>query len=292
MMLSSIQHLVTIAQESHSSIASVYLEDQSREMGLSPTELETEMNKRIHIMRESINNGVAQSLISKSGMTQGAAYKIQKNAEAGGSVLDESLSKVIIGSLAVAESNACMGRIVAAPTAGSSGVLPGAVLAVADLHGLSEEDACMAFFTAGAIGSVIANRAMLSGAEGGCQAECGSASAMAASAVVELLGGTPSMVSAACAFALKNILGLVCDPVGGLVEIPCIKRNALGAVNAIVAAEIALSGVEPVLTADDAIDALNDVGRRLPYALKETALGGCAVTRTAKMIVNKQTAVT
>jgi L-serine dehydratase len=282
--MSSVQELITMAEETARSISAVFLEAQSEDMGLSSDELILEMKRRIGIMQNSIEKGVGEPLISKSGMTTGAAYRVKKNAELGRFVLSESLSKVIASSLAAAEVNACMGKIVAAPTAGSCGILPGSVLPVAELHGSSEDEICMAFFTAGAIGTIIGTRATLSGAEGGCQAECGSASAMAASAITELLGGTPSMVGAACAFALKNILGLACDPVAGLVEIPCIKRNAMGAVNAIVAAEIALSGVVPVLTADDAICALQDVGKRLPYALKETAMGGCAITETAKKI--------
>jgi L-serine dehydratase len=282
--LTSVEQLVKAAEERKVPISVVYVENQVEETGLGIEDLRGEMKRRIDIMRESIKAGVSKPMISKSGMTQGAAYKVKKNASSGGFVVGPSLSDVIANSLAVAEVNACMGRIVAAPTAGSCGVLPGAVLTVAGIHAKAEDDVCMAFFTAAAIGAVIGTRAMLSGAEGGCQAECGAASAMATSAIVELLGGTPQMVSAACAFALKNILGLVCDPVAGLVEIPCIKRNAMASGNAIIAAEMALAGVEPVLTADDAVDALRDVGKRLPYALKETAMGGCATTKTGKMI--------
>jgi L-serine dehydratase len=173
-----------------------------------------------------------------------------------------------------------MGRIVAAPTAGSCGIIPAALLAVVKCRGVLREKAVMGLFTSAGIGMVIARRASLSGAEGGCQAECGSASAMAAAALVEMMGGTPFMVSNACAFALKNILGLVCDPVAGLVEVPCVKRNAAGVANALVAADLALAGIDSVIPADEIIDAMNSVGNLMSSKLKETAEGGLASTPT------------
>ena len=177
-----------------------------------------------------------------------------------------------------------MGKIVAAPTAGSCGILPGAIGAVLKTKDVKKEDAVMSLFTAGAIGMVIANTASISGAEGGCQAECGSASAMAAGAIVEMCGGTPEMVGHATAIALKCILGLVCDPVAGLVEVPCIKRNASGVSLAFTAAELALAGIKSAIPVDEVIIAMKKVGDSMPSALRETAEGGLACTATGKRL--------
>ena len=184
----------------------------------------------------------------------------------------------------VSELNASMGRIVAAPTAGSCGILPAAVLTMEEEKHLSEKQCVMSLFTASAIGMVIANNASLAGARGGCQAECGSASAMAAAAIVELAGGTPEMVGSAVAIALKNILGLVCDPVAGLVEIPCIKRNASGVTGAFTAAELALAGIKSAIPADEVIWSMKKIGDVMPAALKETADGGLAATPTGRKL--------
>ena len=175
-----------------------------------------------------------------------------------------------------------MGKIVAAPTAGSCGILPGAVLTLMELRNLERESAVMALFTAGAFGMVLAEKASVSGAQGGCQAECGSAAAMAAAALVEMAGGTPSMCAHACAIALKNQLGLVCDPVAGLVEIPCIKRNVGGVVIAFSAAEMALAGVESKIPVDECIQAMRAVGDSIPCSLRETSQGGLAATPTGQ----------
>jgi L-serine dehydratase len=192
------------------------------------------------------------------------------------SLLGPAFSRMIAAALAVAEVNACMGRVVAAPTAGACGVLPAAIFTVAGARGSDDEAVLRAFFTAGGIGLVIEKLATLSGAEGGCQAEVGSGSAMAAGALVELMGGSPAQVDHAVAFALANVMGLICDPVGGLVEIPCVKRNVMGAVNAASCAEMALAGLESVFTADAVIEAMGRVGRRLPEEFRETARGGLA----------------
>lgn len=185
---------------------------------------------------------------------------------------------------AVSEVNAAMGTIVATPTAGACGILPGAIHAAADKLQSDRETMVRALFTAGAIGFCIANNACISGAAGGCQAEVGSATAMAAAAVVEMAGGTPSMSAEAVAIALKNMLGLVCDPVAGLVEAPCVKRNAMGASIALVAADMAMAGVKSVIPADEVIDAMYKIGQSMPAALKETALGGLADTPTGRAL--------
>ena len=205
-------------------------------------------------------------------------------SEAGKSLTGPLLSGALYRALAVSELNASMGRIVAAPTAGSCGILPAAVLTMEKDRGCSEKDCIMSLFTASAVGMIIANNASLAGAEGGCQAECGSAAAMAAAAITELAGGTPEMAGHAVAIALKNILGLVCDPVAGLVEIPCIKRNASGVAGAFVAAELALAGIESAIPADEVIWAMKKVGDAMSPALKETAEGGLAATPTGKKL--------
>ena len=189
--------------------------------------------------------------------------------------------------LAVSEVNARMGRIVAAPTAGSCGILPAVILTFAEEKALDERTAVLGLWTASGIGMVIANQASLSGAEGGCQAECGSAAAMSAAAAGEMLGGSPRQAAEACAIALKAVLGLVCDPVAGLVEVPCIKRNASGAANALVAAELALAGITSAIPADEVIAAMRAVGSQMPASLRETAAGGLAATPTGREIARR-----
>ena len=195
---------------------------------------------------------------------------------------DAMTAGLMIRAMAMSECNAAMGRIVACPTAGSSGIVPAVLLTLQAEKQLSEETVVQALFHVAGVGMVIARNATVSGAQGGCQAECGSATAMAASAAVELLGGTPRMCAHAAAFALKSVLGLVCDPVGGLVEVPCIKRNVSGAVNAMVAANLALAGIESVIPVDEVIGAMKEIGDLMHPSLKETALAGLAATPTAK----------
>jgi len=194
------------------------------------------------------------------------------------------MSGAISKALAVAEINACMGKIVAAPTAGSCGVLPAVLLAVEESRQVSEKELLLALFTAAGLGMILAERASVSGAEGGCQAEIGSAAAMAAAAAVELAGGSPRQTADAAAIAMKSMLGLVCDPVGGLVEVPCVKRNATGATIALAAAEMALAGVKSAIPIDEVIDTMGEIGKQMPCSLKETAQGGLAVTPTGRRI--------
>ena len=235
-------------------------------------------------MKECIEPSCDEHLKSTSGLTGGDAYKLRRYSEEGKSLTGSFLSGALYRALAVSELNASMGRIVAAPTAGSCGILPAALITMQVEKGCSDHDCVMALFTASAIGMVIANNASLAGAQGGCQAECGSAAAMAAAAITELAGGTPHMVSQAVAIALKNILGLVCDPVAGLVEIPCIKRNVIGAMNAVSCADMALAGVVGHIPADEVIDAMAEVGAAMSNDLRETGIGGLAGTPTGKAI--------
>lgn len=235
------------------------------------------MRTRIAVMRHALKRGLAQPQYSRSGLVQGGAHRMQAWVDQGRSLIGPEFSHLVAAALATPEVNACMGRVVAAPTAGSCGVLPAALFSVADGRQLSEEALVRGFFTAGGIGLVIEKLASLSGAEGGCQAEVGSASAMAAGALAEMMGGGPEAVEAAVAFALANVMGLICDPVMGLVEEPCVRRNVLGAINAVACAEMALAGLPSFFGADALIETMGKVGRRLPEEFRETARGGMAL---------------
>ncbi len=234
------------------------------------------MRQVLEVMRQSAARGIAQAPISRGGLVGGDARRVALAVEAGRGLTGPIVGRAMARALAVAEVNAAMGRIVAAPTAGSCGVLPGVLLTVAEALGSSEEQLIMALFTAGAVGDVIRGRASISGAAGGCQAEIGSAAAMAAAAAVELAGGSPEACVHAAALALKSMLGLVCDPVGGLVEVPCVKRNAIAASIALAAAEMVLAGVRSAVPPDQVIEVMGRVGRELPESLRETGIGGLA----------------
>jgi L-serine dehydratase len=257
-------------------LSEIFLRQEAAASGKPEAELRALMAGRIQVMRLALDKGLATPQHSRSGMIKGGAARMAQWLGQGTSLLGPEFSRMIAAALAVAEVNACMGRIVAAPTAGACGVLPAALFTVADARGASPEALQRALFTAGGIGLVIEKLATLSGAEGGCQAEVGSGSAMAAGALVELMGGSPAQVDHAVAFALANVMGLICDPVGGLVEVPCVKRNVMGAVNAAACAEMALAGLESVFSADAVIEAMGRVGRRLPEEFRETARGGLA----------------
>ncbi len=263
-------------------ISQIILEDQSSELGVPCSEVFLKMLYNFNVMEKSTGEGLANERACSDGFCGPDSQKLNDYLQSGHNICGNILSGALVKSLAVARYNSCMGRIVAAPTAGSCGIIPAVLLSVMEERGLAEHDIVMSLFNAGGIGMVIASRATLSGAEGGCQAECGSASAMAASAVVELLGGNSSQCIHACAIALKNTLGLVCDPVGGLVQVPCIKRNAMGAANALVAAQLALAGIRSAIPADEVIDAMKAVGQKMSTDFKETAKGGLADTPTGR----------
>ena len=221
---------------------------------------------------------------SVSGLVGGDGLKMRLYARRGESIGGEFMDEVIVQAISMAESNACMRRIVAAPTAGSCGVVPAVLLPLREREHYTQHELLEALYVASGIGAVIAYRASISGAAGGCQAEIGTASAMAAGALVSLRGGTNEQIGHAVAMALKNLMGLVCDPVAGLVEVPCVKRNVIGAVNAISAADMALAGIESRIPVDEVIDAMGEVGRRMPVEFRETALGGLAATPTGKAV--------
>ncbi len=280
----SLAELAALAEEQGEPISALVLRQQAEQLEISEEEVYERMASTYRVMGECIEPGCDPGLRSTSGLTGGSAAKMRAVSEGGKSLTGSVISGALYRALAVSELNASMGRIVAAPTAGSCGILPAAVLTMQAERGLSERECVMALFTASAVGMVIANNACLAGAQGGCQAECGSASAMAAAAIVELAGGSPKMITHAVAIALKNILGLVCDPVAGLVEIPCIKRNASGVTGAFVAAEMALAGIRSAIPADEVIWAMKKVGDSMPQSLRETAEGGLAATPTGQRL--------
>ena len=280
----SIHELAVQAAAQGVTIGQLALADQAAQTETAPDILVRRMRRNLEVMQAAARDGAAKDLRSTSGLTGGDAWKMREYLARGGALCGPVGARAIAIALAVAEYNAAMGRIVAAPTAGSCGILPGAVLALLE-QGLADEDAAVdGLFCAGAIGMVIANQASIAGAEGGCQAECGSASAMAAAALVQMRGGTPAMAEQAAAIAIKNQLGLVCDPVAGLVEVPCIKRNAGGVTNALTAADMALAGIVSVIPVDEVVSAMREVGESLPCALRETAQGGLAAPPTGKRI--------
>ena len=219
---------------------------------------------------------------SVSGLVGGDGLKMRMYMRRGESICGDLIGEAIVQAISMAESNACMRRIVAAPTAGSCGVVPAVLLALRRQEDYTQHQLLEALYVASGIAAVIAYRASISGAAGGCQAEIGTASAMAAGALVALRGGTNGQIGHAVAIALKNLMGLVCDPVAGLVEVPCVKRNVIGAVNAISAADMALAGIESRIPVDEVIDAMGEVGRRMPVEFRETALGGLAATPTGE----------
>ena len=279
----SISELVNAASSPGKTISEVVLADQAEQLCISPDALFERMDARLSVMEDSVKAGMNPALRSTSGLTGGDASRMWDHAASGG-ICGGFTNRAMARALAVSENNAAMGKIVAAPTAGSCGILPGAVVSMLDEGRCSREAAVMALFTAGAFGMVIAQNASIAGAEGGCQAECGSAAAMAAAALVELMGGTPQQCAHACAMAIKNQLGLVCDPVAGLVEIPCIKRNVSGVAIAFSSAEMALAGIVSKIPADECIGAMREVGCSIPSALRETAKGGLAATPTGERL--------
>ena len=239
------------------------------------------MARALEIMRASATQPLKNPVGSMGGLIGGEAKLLSAHAARKKDICGPVLQKAITYAMAVLEINASMGLIVAAPTAGSSGVVPGLLLALQDCYHISDERLLDGLFNAGAVGYLAMRNATVAGAVGGCQAEVGIAAAMAASAAVELMGGEPDQCLAAASTVLMNMLGLVCDPVGGLVEYPCQSRNAAGVANALVAAELALSGVPQLIPFDEMLSAMYNVGRRLPVELRETALGGCAATPAA-----------
>lgn len=272
------------AEQEDKKIGEVVLSEQAEELEKDTDELRERMNENLRVMREAVRVGLTGERKSLSGLVGGDAYRVDTLNRLGKSIVGERINGAIAKALAVSEVNASMGKIVAAPTAGASGVLPAVLFTVEEALQVSEEDLVTALFTSAGIGMIIADRASVSGAEGGCQAEIGSAAGMAAAAAVELAGGTPMATAHAAAIAMKSFLGLVCDPVAGLVEVPCVKRNATAATVALAAAEMVLSGMKSAIPLDEVIDTMNAIGKQLPCSLRETAQGGLAITPTGRRI--------
>lgn len=270
----TLQEWVRLAQGSD--LAQAAIDAQAHETRRTSAAVFETMQSHWHNMQEAIQEGLQPNLRSVSGLSGGQAAKLLERIQTGKALSGNLLGKAEAYALATAECNACMGKIVAAPTAGACGILPGLLQAMQEERSLQEDDLVRALFVAAAVGNSIAAQASISGAEGGCQAECGSAAAMAAAALVYLEKGTAQQSADAAAFALMNLLGLVCDPVGGLVEVPCVYRN-IGSVSiAVSSAEMAIAGIRCPIEPDEVILAMKEVGDALPVSLRETGEGGCA----------------
>ena len=281
MVIGSVETLIQLAHENNSTIGQAMIKEEAALKQISEEAVLDQMKYNWQVMKESIHTGITNPQKSKGGLIGGEGRRLYDYCQGEKPLLcGNHVMEAVSYALAVAEVNATMGRIVACPTAGSCGIVPGVLKKLQEMDNLSDEQIATALMTCAGIGMVIAHRASVSGAVGGCQAECGAASAMAAAAAVELRGGTPEQAGEACAMVLKNVMGLVCDPVAGLVEVPCAKRNALGASLAMVMADMALAGINSVIPVDEVITAMGAVGRSLPEGLRETAKGGLAVTPT------------
>lgn len=283
-MHTSIESLIRDAESSGRPLPQVVLDAESRESGVPPEQIRARIARTLDVMRRAIDEGLKGDVRSASGLTGGRAKRLWDH---GPRIMGGRVAETLARAIATLEVNAAMGLIVAAPTAGAAGVLP-AILVSVDAFtdgGLGEERLVDAMLVAGGVGGVVAHRASLAGAEGGCQAETGTAAAMGAAAVTWLNGGTHEQVATSVALCLQGMLGLICDPIGGLVEIPCIYRNATAAMQAIAAAEMALAGLDFPVSADEVIDVMGEVGRRMPAAYRETAMGGLAATPSARRLV-------
>lgn len=281
-MFYTIEELVNQAdQEFGGNVAELMIATEIEMTGRSREDIITIMSRNLEVMKESVQKGLTPTK-SISGLTGGDAFKMEHYIQEGKTLADTTVLTAVRNAMAVNELNAKMGLVCATPTAGSAGCLPAVLATAIDKLNLSEKEQLEFLFTAGAFGLVIGNNASISGAEGGCQAEVGSASAMSAAALVKAAGGTAHQASQAIAFVIKNLLGLICDPVAGLVEVPCVKRNALGASFALVAADMALADIESQIPVDEVIDAMYQVGSAMPTAFRETAEGGLAATPTGR----------
>ena len=275
------EELLLCCREHHCRISDVMRKREEELFEQPPDIINDRMKKVLEIMRSSARKPIKDPIRSMGGLIGGEAKKLSLHHEKGRSICGSVISRGITYAMAVMEVNASMGLIVAAPTAGSSGVVPGVLLSLQEEYGISDDRILDGLMTAGAIGYLAMRNATVAGAVGGCQAEIGVAAAMAAAGAVELMDGTPGQCLDAASIVLMNMLGLVCDPVGGLVEYPCQNRNASGVANAITAAEIVLSGVSELICFDEMLETMYSVGKRIPYELRETALGGCAATKSA-----------
>ncbi|PKK39061.1 L-serine dehydratase, alpha subunit [Clostridiaceae bacterium JG1575] len=278
------KEVAQMAEEQHTHLGTFAIRHESEETGASEEAVRAALAEQIRIMKVSATEGRRRLVFSLSGLIGGDSTKVSAYAKRGTAISGEVMVDAVAYAMSSSEVNASMGRIVAAPTAGACGILPAVLKTFSDRRGTSEEELVDALAVAGAMGIIIGQNATISGAEGGCQAETGAAAAMAAGAAVHLLGGTPSQCLDSGAIVLMNMLGLVCDPVAGLVEIPCVYRNAQGAVNALTTADMVMAGVRSRIPFDEAVTAMYEVGRSLSEALRETGIGGIAGTPTGQRL--------
>jgi L-serine dehydratase len=276
------EELLKLCNEKNKKISDIVIEKELDDTGISYDELMNKMKETLDVMNNSATSALNKEIISVSRLTGGDSKKVETYKNMDNTLSGKLINSAMAKALSTSEVNASMGKIVACPTAGASGILPSAVLTAKERLNLTDEDVIKGLFTAAGIGEIVAKNATISGAEGGCQAECGVASAMAAAAVVEMSGGTPEACLNAASFSLINIMGLVCDPIAGLVEYPCALRNASGVVNALISADLALAGVNSLVPFDEVVDAMYKVGKLLPESLRETAMGGLASTPTGE----------
>lgn len=283
-MFESLQELVNESESTGQSLAEIVIVAEMENSGLGREEVRVKMSKRLQVMQQSAQQGLDKPIHSLSGISGGSAHKFWNWLDGNKPVTGSVMSRAVARAMAVNEVNAGMGCIVATPTAGSAGILPATLISLQEEYRFTDDEIIDALFVASGIGMVVVNRANVSGAMGGCQAETGSAAAMAAGASVALLGGSPRQSIHAAGMTLKNMLGLVCDPVAGLVEVPCVKRNAAGVAQCFVAIDLAMAGVESVIPPDEVIDAMAQIGRVMHKDLKETGLGGLAATPTGRRL--------
>ena len=285
-MYKSLADAIADAERQRVSLAQVALEAESSDGGRSIADIRAALGRALVVMRGAVEQGMTGDLRSASGLVGGDAAKLRTGPP--GPLAGTPFRDILARALAVQEVNAAMGVIVAAPTAGGAGVLPAVLTGLAAARGIADEQVIDALATAGLIGAVVAERASLSGAEGGCQAETGAAAAMAAGAATEMLGGTPSQAGHATALALQGTLGLVCDPLGGLVELPCVFRNATGSAIALTGIELALAGVTFAIPVDEVIDVMGEIGSSMDVKYRETAGGGLAATPTGRRLAKER----
>lgn len=285
-MYRSLKDAIRDAEAKKITLARLALETEAKDQGRSVEDIRAALRRALEVMRGAIRDGLTGEHRSASGLVGGDAAKLHKGPP--GPMSGTPFRDVLARALAVQEVNAAMGVIVAAPTAGGAGVLPAVLTGLAEARGIGDEALVDALATAGLIGAVVAERASLSGAEGGCQAETGAAAGMAAGAATEMLGGSPAQVGHAVALAQQGTLGLVCDPLGGLVELPCVFRNATGAAIALAAIEMALAGISFAIPADEVIDTMGEIGREMDVRYRETAGGGLAATPTGRRLARER----
>jgi L-serine dehydratase len=285
-MYRSLADAIADAEREGKKLSQMALERESEDQGRPVEEIRSSLTRALAVMRTAIGDGLTGELRSASGLVGGDAAKLRNHAA--GPLADTPFRDILARALAVQEVNAAMGVIVAAPTAGGAGTLPAVLTGLAQSKNIPEEKLLDALATAGLIGAVIAERASLSGAEGGCQAETGAGAAMAAGASTEMLGGTPAQVGHAVALTMQGMLGLVCDPLGGLVELPCVFRNATGSAIALAGIEMALAGITFAIPADEVIDVMGEIGREMDVRYRETAGGGLAATPTGRRLAKER----